>query len=253
MTRRRLPLVDAGDALLAATEHAQARLDARVTDRLAILATDGRNVPCRKGCTACCFFAIEVQLLDIWRIVPELRTWSPAELARLRRRLTKAMARAKAAGLNLARLQGSLEKRQRYAEARIPCPFLVDSACTIYAARPSACRTHYVVDTDPRECAKPRTAAGFWHLDLGHLVDLFFQEIVAGFAAARPSATLFPTGAFGSLNFLLALSSAWELIEHPEIPLETWLRRPIARAALGHLADAVDAARRANPHLAGGP
>jgi Fe-S-cluster containining protein len=233
MNRRHLPLVDAGELLVKATAGAQENLDAAVAQRLANVAAAGKTVPCRKGCAACCYFPIEVQLLDVWQIVAHLRDWSPAELGRVRRRLTDAMARAKHARLNLARMFASKKGRVRYTEARIACPFLVEGedACRIYAVRPSACRTHYVVDTDPVECANPRSAAGFDYLNLRGLTRLFFEEIWA----VLPDAMT----VYGTCNLLLGLHSAWDLIEHPEITLDAWLARPVPRAAAQHLFDAM--------------
>jgi hypothetical protein len=40
----------------------------------------------------------------------------------------------------------------------IPCPFLEDESCSIYADRPLACR-EYLVSSEPANCSRPEAAA----------------------------------------------------------------------------------------------
>ena len=230
MKRRQLPMLD-GEALHRATVEAQGALDAGLSKLLTKLRGHGTVIPCRQGCPSCCFYAIDIELLDVWNLIAELRTWSPADRAAVRERLSAALRRAQGARIDLTSLHERKERRLRYLAARIACPFLVDDACSIYRVRPSVCRTHYVANTDPADCRNPRAAFDF--LRTQPYVDAFFEHVAAGFVlfAGEP----LPRAALATTNLLLALDGAWSLIDGPEPTLEAWLGTPIARAALRSL------------------
>jgi len=110
-----------GTALVSAYEEHfayQRRLDAGFEQALAA-------VECRKGCSFCCSLKVTATPLEIVRIAaamaggrfPDRR---PAVLA---------------AAVDVA----GLSDRERLAR-KIPCPLLLDGACSIYEARPLTCR-----------------------------------------------------------------------------------------------------------------
>lgn len=225
-----LPVIDAGSALRAATEGAHRAIDRDLKLHLDVLVAKGSVVPCRKGCSACCFYPVDVQILDAWLIAAHVRRWPAAEQGALRRRLTHALSLAQRADVDLTCVHASPEKRKRYLEARIACPFLVADACSIYEVRPTACRTHVLVDRDPAECAKLKNAEGFWSLDSRPLVEKFFRLTRAAYAELRGAEL--SVGVFGTGNLLLLLEAAWELVARPDLPIEAWLRRPVLKAVL---------------------
>lgn len=88
---------------------------------------------CRKGCNHCCHIAVAINQAE-------------ADLI------------GRATGLKPATpANRKLEGRTDFANAiplgySDPCPFLKHGECSIYDARPLACRTHYSLDTTPDVC-----------------------------------------------------------------------------------------------------
>ncbi len=139
----------------------------KVADSLVGLAVErvgaqGRVVSCKKGCAACCRPIVpisEVEARRIGRLVEELpeprRTEVRARFARARERLAEAGLLSK-----LENTQSFLESEivsfgLAYFRLGIPCPFLEEEACTIYADRPIVCR-EYLVTSPAANCADPK-------------------------------------------------------------------------------------------------
>lgn len=91
-------------------------------------------VACGKGCSDCC--KMNVSISDI-------------EAERLSMISRKPMAVVKQPVLH------SLEDF-----SGIPCPFLVNDACSVYDARPYACRAHFSFDTSAYWCHPERSNVG---------------------------------------------------------------------------------------------
>ena len=91
------------------------------------------TLACRKGCSYCC-------RLPLMATVPELlgaleyarRRCTEADLRRMQERATQFRVRVRTGGL----------------QAGGACPFLLDEECTVYAARPLACRGWTSRDVD---------------------------------------------------------------------------------------------------------
>lgn len=85
---------------------------------------------CRAGCAFCCYQYVEVHPLDAISVAHSLkRTHSPAQLAAVEERLRDRVRRKRAM---------TTEERNR---ANISCALLADdNTCSVYAARPLACR-----------------------------------------------------------------------------------------------------------------
>jgi len=123
-------------------------LDGRVAD---VLAAGGRGVSCERGCDACCHYPLRVSSWELSTV-----TDAYARLPQLtRQRVRKQVARA-------LRVLGPLrqgwtvfperaEDRVAYCKAPVRCPMLINRRCAAYAARPVACRTHFVV-SEPDLC-----------------------------------------------------------------------------------------------------
>lgn len=92
---------------------------------------DGPSKPkaCRAGCSYCCHLLVEVSVPELLSLVSYIgENNSRAELETLRQRVNETEQRIR--GLN------SYERLF----TRLPCPLLSDGNCTVYPARPLACR-----------------------------------------------------------------------------------------------------------------
>lgn len=111
------------------------------------------EIPCRKGCGACCSYLVPLSAAEVFRLREDISAL-PGEQG-------KAVLNAclSAADKILAkrpdnptpsepgRKNPAEEKEQVskwYAGLELPCPFLSDGACTCYETRPIACREHFV-------------------------------------------------------------------------------------------------------------
>jgi Fe-S-cluster containining protein len=89
-------------------------------------------VACRAGCGTCCHVPVGVQAHEVLLAAEHIqRHFSPAELEAVIGRF--AAHRAAFAGK-------SMDER---AAIRTPCAVLRDNSCSIYEARPEACRSHH--------------------------------------------------------------------------------------------------------------
>jgi Fe-S-cluster containining protein len=132
---------------------------------LTVLQQAGGAVSCRAGCAACCRQLVVVSPLEALAIERHVRSADRAQ----RRRLEEAHARHSQALSRRAPLMRRLQAfraargylspdegdalEREYRAAYLPCPFLEKERCTIYPARPFACREHYVL-TPPELCAR---------------------------------------------------------------------------------------------------
>jgi len=112
--------------------YAAAEAQAFGTDEGARLAA---AIACRAGCVYCCHHHVQTTLPEALAAAMALET-EPGRGARV------ATTAAQTAGMNSA---------ARYAQ-HVPCPLLEDGRCSIYEARPLACRAHHSNDID--RCAE---------------------------------------------------------------------------------------------------
>lgn len=112
----------------ASAQAKQVRLIKLVDEVAAVIA---KHSPCRRGCDACCQFPVIIFESEARRIGKAIRrapvavAWRPPD-----------QMRAAAQAFN-----------------RVPCPFLRNHQCTIYADRPLSCRQHHSLDDGPEQCA----------------------------------------------------------------------------------------------------
>ena len=130
---------------------------------------ENEQITCKKGCTYCCSLYVEAMSKECETVVYYLYQKEEAlisfleqypswreETAQLGDRCTKA--------LNLYRNSGRREKDYRdladaflfYKLQNRACPFLRESTCLIYYARPFVCAAHFV--STPAEWCNPRNA-----------------------------------------------------------------------------------------------
>jgi Fe-S-cluster containining protein len=84
---------------------------------------------CREGCDWCCYLTVGTTVPEALRIAEYLRrTLSPEELRATRERVAESDDRKRRMSLG-----------QR-ADARLPCPLLVNHRCAAYPVRPLTCR-----------------------------------------------------------------------------------------------------------------
>ncbi len=97
---------------------------------------EGVAVACKAGCSYCCRARVEAFAPEAFRIAEELRRLPSPEFADV-----------------VSLLQTHVENDVGTAswKDRPNCPFLVDSLCSIYAVRPSACRKGHSLSVKPCE------------------------------------------------------------------------------------------------------
>jgi Fe-S-cluster containining protein len=140
----------------------------RIEGRVAALA-EGKSVSCHAGCFACCHQLVVVSPLEAHAIAgyldehPELQEAAQHRLEEWEAQVSETPALKEALeafsaadGYLSGEAGGALE--EAYWQAHLPCPFLAEGLCSIYPARPFACREHLVV-SDPVLCAENPDAA----------------------------------------------------------------------------------------------
>lgn len=110
------------------------------------------SVPCRKGCAHCCFDIALVSEIEAEYIAAVVRKLPTAFRKSIEQRIVAWIARMTAAGIDVDDAQPDIRTWHR---AHVPCPLLRlhNGTCAVYAARPLACRGHYVVNIEPAACA----------------------------------------------------------------------------------------------------
>lgn len=130
--RQRLARARTPRQLFAALQWGLDELD-RTFDATA--ATVRASVACRAGCTACCQVPVDVQAHEVFFAAEHIQLHlSPQALEEL-----------------IARLAAHRERVTAFAPgerdtSRAPCVMLAGGVCSIYAARPQACRVHHTSD-----------------------------------------------------------------------------------------------------------
>jgi Fe-S-cluster containining protein len=121
----------------------------------------GKPVSCTKGCGACCRQLVPLARSEALRVAELLEELPEPRRSEVKGRFEAAVRRIEAEGL-LPALEGraglaaadAVNLGLTYFRLGIPCPFLEDESCSIYADRPIACR-EYLVSSPPSRCADP--------------------------------------------------------------------------------------------------
>lgn len=121
----------------------------------------GERISCARGCGACCRQLVPIAEVEARAVRDVIAGMPEPRRSVIRARFEEARRRLEAAGLlgRLAERRGLDEDGRRalgrdYFREAIPCPFLEDEACSIYADRPIACR-EYLVTSPAENCASP--------------------------------------------------------------------------------------------------
>ncbi|TKB59565.1 MAG: YkgJ family cysteine cluster protein [Nitrospira sp.] len=136
-------------------EEAQALEVARSTDA-------GKAPSCHKGCAACCRMLVPLSAPEAFALGEWVGSRPMDQQDRIVARLAEAKTRLLSQGLweRLSELCNAPEQpkddalemmNREYYALRLPCPFLEEEVCTIYEARPAACR-ELMVSSPPERC-----------------------------------------------------------------------------------------------------
>ncbi len=120
----------------------------------------GGKISCQKGCAACCRQAIPLAEIETYQIAAIVEEMPEPRRSEIKQRFEKAWHHFAEIGW-LEKLDNSinLSPAERlkvildYFHEQIPCPFLEDESCSIYAARPLACR-EYLVTSPAENCSR---------------------------------------------------------------------------------------------------
>ena len=122
----------------------------------------GEKISCKKGCGACCRQLVPIAETEARHIREVVEALPEPRRSEIRSRFAAARDRLEAAGLLEILRQPSRQWEAgesasfglRYFAQGIPCPFLEDGSCSIYADRPLVCR-EYLVTSPAENCARP--------------------------------------------------------------------------------------------------
>lgn len=102
-----------------------------------VIAREGVAVACRAGCSYCCHLRVEIRPHEAFLLAHHIATrCTPETRERLVGRITTTRRRLEA--LTPA----------EHIRAGIPCALLEDGRCSVYEARPAACRKYYSQSVD---------------------------------------------------------------------------------------------------------
>lgn len=109
--------------------------DAADTNSKAVLNSCSTRPACRDGCALCCNHRVHARAHEIFLIAEFVQTqFTAEEQEALMARLASHFARIS----TITRLQ--------HQTSNIPCPLLCGNCCSIYRARPLACRSYHSLD-----------------------------------------------------------------------------------------------------------
>ena len=118
----------------------------------------GDVVSCKPGCAACCRHLVPISWTEARQIRAMVDAMPEPRRSEVRARFADAVGRLEADGLlPETRAFDALPDEQfltvhpRYFALYIPCPFLEDESCSIYAQRPLVCR-EYLVTSAAEHC-----------------------------------------------------------------------------------------------------
>ena len=139
----------------------QSLADTMVDHSVRAAAERGRPLSCKAGCGACCKQLVPVSRIEARRIAEVVESMPEPRRSIVRRRFADAIDTIRSAEM-LKRLRDAKATDiaelsslgEQYFRLGIPCPFLENDACSIYADRPLICR-QYIVSSDPVHCTDP--------------------------------------------------------------------------------------------------
>ncbi|HXG17834.1 MAG TPA: YkgJ family cysteine cluster protein [Methylomirabilota bacterium] len=139
----------------------QSFADAVIHSTVKVVEEQGQKISCKKGCSACCRQLAPIAETEARHIRNIVEALAEPRRTVIRTRFAEACQRLEKAGL-LEQLRHADQLTEgdrralglKYFAQGIPCPFLEDGACSIYADRPIACR-EYLVTSPAENCTQP--------------------------------------------------------------------------------------------------
>jgi Fe-S-cluster containining protein len=129
-------------------------------EAVAAARAEGRSVPCRDGCAACCRQLVTISLVEAVGLADTVAAMPPQRQSRIRRRFAEVIGRLEEAGMldpreprgqrRLTARAGDLREdvlprlSRDYFSLGLACPFLDHESCSIHGARPGICREYHV-------------------------------------------------------------------------------------------------------------
>jgi hypothetical protein len=157
------------------------------------------EIECRKGCAFCCHLNVTATALEAIHIAAVLRMGSRADLEH--------------SVLTASDAHSGLDPASRLMR-KSPCPLLVLGACSIYPARPIACRT--LVSLSARACERHFNAAG----DPGPNPSLITPRVIGSAFLTGEIAAMQDLGLAGHL---VELTAALALLLRSPTALARWI------------------------------
>lgn len=129
---------------------------------------NGEEISCKAGCGACCSQPVPIAEVEAYHIAELVESMPAPRRIEIKERFQKSVEhfsrkkwfdRMKACVSGYARNTDELKKAalalvMEYFYENVPCPFLENGSCSIYEARPLACR-EYLVTTPAENCSRP--------------------------------------------------------------------------------------------------
>ncbi|MEZ5354069.1 MAG: YkgJ family cysteine cluster protein [Bryobacteraceae bacterium] len=120
-----------------------------------------QTIRCYKGCGACCSQMVPLRRMEARRMAVMVDRMPEPRKSAVLARFAGARRRFAEAGMlhaveNPHQTDGFdwSEFALRYFHTGVPCPFLEEGSCSIYAERPMVCR-EFLVTSDPAHCTHP--------------------------------------------------------------------------------------------------
>jgi Fe-S-cluster containining protein len=237
---RRLPVDDAPATLADVVPVAWQLCDdiTRITLEQARLA--GRNIPCKKGCSACCRYMVPLSVPEAFRLWQDIQGLPQLDRIQLLGSFQTVALRI----VEAARAQPPVRPDEAdtasddvilsaagkwYARLNLACPFLDADACSIYDRRPVACRKYHVV-TDARFCDDVASGLGRrLAVPVGPVQALC--QLAAELEQSEPQAVLLP------------MAPLWAA-SHLDRAQRTWPRRAMIERLVQILTDQAERSQR---------
>lgn len=99
-----------------------------------LTAQSSTPISCKAGCTYCCYYHVMVSATEVFGIVEAIERMPGAIRESIKNRIVDVAALTKTMTSN------------EYIRTNVECAMLLDGKCSVYAARPVACRGHHSGD-----------------------------------------------------------------------------------------------------------
>jgi len=173
-------------------------------DRTLTLIRSFMSAPCKAGCDHCCYQYVSVSALEVFGLVDVIR-----KDAALKRYFES----------KIVVLQEQVEilrepdmTNYKWFDRRVPCVFLEDHKCMVYADRPLVCRTHLVIEDSADGCRHQKDLPKIKILDKS----LFVKAMVDKSMRLGEEAGI----SWGWRPLQLALLDAWDILENGKEPVK---------------------------------